>query len=69
MQSTPVAHPTNWRKSSFCDNSSGNCVEVGSNHLGARAVRDSKAASGDVLVFTEDEWTAFVKGVKAGEFD
>jgi hypothetical protein len=36
---------------------------------GAVAVRDSKDATKQTLVFNEAEWDAFVKGVKAGEFD
>ena len=35
-------------------------------HVG---VRDSKNQSGAVLVFTPDEWSAFVGGVRDGEFD
>lgn len=36
---------------------------------GAIAVRDSKDASKTTLIFNEDEWRVFVKGVKDGEFD
>jgi hypothetical protein len=32
-------------------------------------VRSTKETSHEPLVFTKDEWDAFVKGVKAGEFD
>ena len=32
-------------------------------------LRDSKDANKTTLVFTLDEWDAFVKGVKNGEFD
>ena len=52
--------------SSFCD--LGNCVEVGQLPGGAVAVRDTKDRE-QSLVFTPDEWTAFVAGVKNGEFD
>jgi hypothetical protein len=57
-----------FRKSSF---SGGDCcVEVARLDDGAIAVRHSRsAATGRVLVFTVQEWTAFVAGVKAGEFD
>ena len=34
-----------------------------------RLVRDSKDTAGPVLAFTAAEWVAFVRGVKAGEFD
>lgn len=45
-----------------------NCVMVAKKD-GAIAVRDSKDASKATLVFNEAEWNAFMKGVKAGEFD
>src|SRR6266545_1062646 len=35
----------------------------------AVAMRDSKHPTGAVLIFTPAEWTAFVTGAKAGEFD
>ena len=44
------------------------CVMV-AHKDGAIAVRDSKDASKMTLVFNEEEWSVFVKGVKAGEFD
>ena len=60
-----------WRKSTFSNGSGGNCVEVAiAMPDGRRAVRDSKDhGTGPVLHFTKDEWSAFVAGVKAGEFD
>lgn len=33
------------------------------------AVRDSKDPDGPKLFFTSDEWSAFLRGVKADEFD
>jgi hypothetical protein len=33
------------------------------------AMRDSKDPDGAILHFTKDEWTAFVAGVRAGEFE
>jgi hypothetical protein len=56
-----------FRKSTFSWGNS-NCVEVGFAHNGARLVRDSKHQGGAVLRFTQSEWDAFVKGVRAGEF-
>ncbi len=54
--------------SSFCN--FGDCVEVGQLPGGAVAVRDTKDRErGAALVFTPEEWTAFVAGVKNGEFD
>lgn len=59
-----------FRKSSF-SGSGGSCVEVERGEAGAGArVRDDKLGDNSpVLEFDEDEWTAFVAGVKAGEFD
>jgi hypothetical protein len=34
----------------------------------AYLVRDSKNPDAAALTFTEEEWTAFVAGVQAGEF-
>ena len=56
-----------WRKSSYSSNT-GNCVEVARNLPGVVAVRDSKDPDGPVLVFTADEWRAFMSGARAGEF-
>jgi hypothetical protein len=56
-----------FRKSMFSQGAS-NCVEVGLGENGVRLVRDSKHRGGLVLRFSESEWDAFVKGVRAGEF-
>jgi hypothetical protein len=58
--------PTAWRKSSYSGN--GNCVEVAfvDHHV---AVRDSKNRNGPVIMFTPDEWDAFLRGARDGEFD
>lgn len=56
-----------WRKSSKSTNSA-QCVEVAF-LSGAVHVRDSKDPQGPMLIFTEGEWNAFVKGVDAREFD
>ena len=59
--------PSHWIKSSLSFSNS-NCVEVadgGSTVL----VRDSKNPGGPVLRFTPDEWSAFLRGVRNGEFD
>lgn len=56
-----------WQRSSFC--SANSCVEVASLPDGGTAVRDSKAPDiSPVLVFTAEEWTSFLSGVKAGQF-
>ncbi len=68
-----------WRKSSLSGSSGGNCVEVavvdaphtdhGASVGPLRAVRDSKNPAGPKLFFTRSEWSAFLDGVKLGEFD
>ena len=55
-----------WHKSTF--SAANGCVEVAA--LDDRvAVRDSKEQGGPVLVFSRDEWSAFLGGVRAGQFD
>jgi hypothetical protein len=57
-----------YKVSSFCN--FGDCVEVGQLPGGSVAVRDTKDGERRTsLVFSPDEWTAFVAGVKNGEFD
>ncbi|WP_308215811.1 DUF397 domain-containing protein [Pseudonocardia sp. DR1-2] len=51
--------------SSFC--AKGECVAVAADAIGVR-VR-STTAEAVVVGFTDDEWSAFVRGVKNGEFD
>jgi hypothetical protein len=60
-----------FRKSSRSNGSGGNnCVEVDLDaEIGVVLVRDSKDPSGPVLDFTDAEWSAFIAGVKRGEFD
>jgi hypothetical protein len=67
MPSTDLSRAA-WRKSSR-SNGSGDCVEVADNLPGVVAVRDSKNPTGPALVFDRAEWSAFVDGVRAGEFD
>jgi hypothetical protein len=57
-----------WRKSSRSSPSGDNCVEVAFADE-AVAVRDTKNREAAMLVFTGEEWSAFLDGVKAGEFD
>jgi Domain of unknown function (DUF397) len=58
---------TTFTVSSFC--SLGNCVEVARSPDGTVLVRDTKDPVRHALSFTDEEWVAFVAGVKAGEFD
>jgi hypothetical protein len=55
-----------WQKSTYCGTNA--CVEV-SQTEDAVLVRGSRNPQIAPLAFTADEWTAFVLGVKAGEFD
>ena len=52
--------------SSLCGN--GTCVGV-KQEDNAVIVADLKNVYGEQLTFTKDEWTAFIGGVKKGEFD
>lgn len=47
----------------------GNCVEVESLPGDGVGIRDSKDHRGPVLRFTPSEWSAFIEGVRNGEFD
>lgn len=59
-----------WVKSSFSSASGNNCVEaLRSGATGQVFVRNSNDRFSDSVIFTPAEWDAFVKGVKAGEFD
>ncbi|MFF4815260.1 DUF397 domain-containing protein [Kitasatospora sp. NPDC001309] len=58
-----------WFKSSYSSNG-GDCIEVAGNLVAEDVVpvRDSKDPQGPALVFPTTAFTAFVAGVKAGEF-
>jgi hypothetical protein len=58
-----------WRKSSYSGGNGGSCVEIAANLPGIVAVRDSKDPGGGTLVFTPEEWRAFISGARDGEFD
>jgi hypothetical protein len=55
-------------KSSWSKNNPKTCVEVAVKSEGV-AVRDSKNPDGPKLFFSNEEWDAFTKGVKSGEFE
>lgn len=56
-----------WFKSSF-SSAGDNCVEVRFAEDGV-AVRNSKSPLAGAVDFTYDEWSAFLAGVRNGEFD
>jgi hypothetical protein len=58
-----------WRKSTHSGGNGGSCVEVARNLPGIVAVRDSKDREGGTLIFTPEEWGAFISGAHDGEFD
>ena len=45
------------------------CVAVAISPKQEVAIRNSSDPHKTTLVFTRDEWSAFIKGVKGGEFD
>ncbi|MEU2589879.1 DUF397 domain-containing protein [Streptomyces albidoflavus] len=59
-----------WFKSSYSANG-GQCVEVAADLIASHGmvpVRDSKIQSGPVLALPVSSFSAFVAGVKAGDF-
>jgi len=60
-----------WTKSSKCAADQPSCVEVKAVRSGSFdgvMVRSPDAADG-VLYYSRDEWTTFLAGVRAGDFD
>jgi hypothetical protein len=58
----------NWQKSSFSTSNNGNCVEIAAGSGDEIVIRESDDPS--VIVATSRaKMAAFIKGVKAGEFD
>ncbi|MEC3974287.1 DUF397 domain-containing protein [Amycolatopsis sp. H20-H5] len=63
-----LAAATNWHKASHSNKENG-CVEVAS-VPGVIGVRDTKlGAASPILAFDPNEWEAFIRGAKDGEFD
>jgi hypothetical protein len=56
-----------WIRSRAC--STDGCVEVAHLADGTVALRDSKDADKTAHVFDRQEWSAFITGVKNGDFD
>ena len=55
-----------WRRSRHCGESM-SCVEA--REIGREIAVRHSADPGVVLLFTRGEWDAFLRGVRAGEFD
>jgi len=55
-----------WQKSSRCGSNA--CAEVAVDGMAVH-LRNSQDPVAQRLVFSHEEWTSFVEGVKAGEFD
>ena len=55
-----------WVKSSFSNQH--NCVEFRRVEGGVE-VRNSKRPDAGTIAYTDSEWSAFIAGAKAGEFD
>ncbi|WP_405973777.1 DUF397 domain-containing protein [Streptomyces sp. NBC_00988] len=53
-----------WFKSSYSNESGGNCVEVAANLPGLVPVRDSKAPNRPALILTAPAWTPFITALK-----
>jgi hypothetical protein len=64
---TPNPSEAHWIRSRAC--SSDGCVEVAHLPGGSVALRDSKDERKVAHVFDREEWSAFLTGVKNGEFD
>jgi uncharacterized protein DUF397 len=58
-----------WEAAEFCGPNGGNCVEVNLGMRGLVGLRDSKLATGPVLVFDDEEWSAFLQAARSGQFD
>jgi hypothetical protein len=56
-----------WRKSQR-SNPSGNCVEIAFLNGDQIAMRNSRHPDGPALIFTRDDWDAFIGGAQDGDF-
>lgn len=61
-------HDKDFSKSTWSNGGPKCCVEVAIKPEGV-AVRDSKDPNGGTLFYTHEEWDAFIRGVRGGEFN
>jgi hypothetical protein len=47
----------------------GNCIQIAETEDGNVLIGDTKNPTGPTLSYTHDEWTAFLRGAKNGDFD
>lgn len=59
---------SDWRGPARCDNSSPNCLEIGS-YAGNIAIRSSADPAGIAITASHAELNEFLEAAKAGEFD
>ena len=54
-----------WLRSRSCE--AGGCIEIATigGYIG---IRDSKQKNGPILMFDQEEWRAFERGMAAGDF-
>ncbi|GGW39873.1 hypothetical protein GCM10010503_15340 [Streptomyces lucensis JCM 4490] len=66
MGSNPIdLSDARWNKSSYSNESGGNCVEVADNIPGLIPVRDSKLPHGPVLLLPATAWAPFIAALKS----
>ncbi|MFJ1745850.1 DUF397 domain-containing protein [Streptomyces sp. NPDC088116] len=53
-----------WRKSSYSNGQSGDCVEVADDFPGVIPVRDSKAPEAPALIFRSRSWATFIRNMQ-----
>ncbi|MEU4209258.1 DUF397 domain-containing protein [Streptomyces sp. NPDC026206] len=53
-----------WRKSSYTDGTSGNCVEIADTVPGTIRVRDSKNPQVPALIFPTAAWASLIRTLK-----
>ncbi|GAV38304.1 DUF397 domain-containing protein [Streptomyces acidiscabies] len=62
--STAVAPEAAWRRSTYSDQSGGNCVEI-ADLSGQVGMRDSKAKRGPAVLVSDSAFEAFVESLSA----